>query len=168
MTIAPGQHELYAQFGIAAETAQMLETEAGNFVLAYMSLVFKPGQITEEQRGLLSSIVDNLNHSTLGRVLKSVKGSATFDQCFLSTVEQALERRNYLTHHFFRSHNFSIYSEEGRKAMMEELRGIQGELARAHAMLAAASSALMGLTGLGNVTCEQVQKLIAKGKRVGI
>ena len=168
MNIPADQYELYAQFGIAAETAQTLETEAGNFLLAYLGLVFKPGQITEEQRDLLRSVVDDLNHKTLGRLLKSVKGLATFDQRFLSTIEAALERRNFLTHYFFRPHNFAIHSEEGRKAMIEELKRVQEELSLARAMLSAASSALMGLTGLGSVTDAQVQELLAEGKRIGI
>jgi len=168
MSIPSDQYDLYAQFGIAAEKAQTLELEAGNFVLAYLGLFFKPGQITEEQREFLSSLVDDMNHKTLGRLLKSIKGLATFDQHFISTVESALERRNYLTHHFFRSHNFAIHSEEGRRGMIEELRKIQEEFTLAHAMLSAASGALQGLVGLPHVTEEQIQKLVAEGRRVEI
>ena len=168
MSIPSDQYDLYAQFGIAAEKAQTLELEVGNFVLTYLGLFFKPGQITEEQREFLSSLVDNMNRNTLGRLLKSIKGLATFDQSFLSTVESALERRNYLTHHFFRSHNFAIYSEEGRRGMIEELRKIQEGFSLAHAMLSAASGALQGHTGLPRVTEEQIQKLVAEGRRVEI
>lgn len=168
MSIPPDQYDLYAQFGIAAEKAQTLELEAGNFVLTYLGLFFKPGQITEEQREFLSSIVDEMNHKTLGRLLKSIKGLATFDQSFLSAVERALERRNYLAHHFFRSHNFAIYSEEGRRGMIEDLRNIQEELSLAHAMLSAAAGALQGHTELPRVTEEQIQKLVAEGRRVEI
>jgi hypothetical protein len=168
MSIPPDQYDLYAQFGIAAEKAQTLELEAGNFVLTYLGLFFKPGKTTEEQRGFLCSLVDDMNHKTLGRVLKSIKGLATFDQSFLTGVEGALERRNYLTHHFFRRHNFAIYSEQGRKAMIEELREIQEEFDLAYAMLSAASGALQGHTGLPHVTEEQIQKLVAEGRRIEI
>ena len=74
MSMPSDQHDLYAQFGIAAEKAQTLELEAGNFVLTYLGLFFKPGQITEEQREFLSNLVDDMNHKTLGRLLKSIKG----------------------------------------------------------------------------------------------
>lgn len=168
MSIPSDQYDLYAQFGIAAEKAQTLELEAGNFVLTYLGLFFKPGQITEEQRQFLSSLVDDMNHKTLGRLLKSIKGLATFDQSFLSAVERALERRNYLAHRFFRSHNFAIYSEEGRRGMAEELMKIQEELGLAHAMLSAASGALRGHTGLPEVTEEQIQKLVAEGRKIEI
>jgi hypothetical protein len=168
MSIPSDQYDLYAQFGIAAEKAQTLELEAGNFVLTYLGLFFKPGQITEQQREFLSSLVDDMNHKTLGRLLKSIKGLATFDQNFLDTVESALERRNYLTHHFFRAHNFAIHSEAGRRGMIEELRKIQEEFGLAQAMLSAASGALQGLTGLPRVTEEQIKKLVAEGRRVEI
>jgi len=168
MSIPPDKYDLYAQFGIAAEKAQTLELEAGNFVLSYLGLFFKPDQITDEQREFLSSLVDDMNHKTLGRLLKSIKGLATFDQSFLSTVESALERRNYLTHHFFRAHNFAIYGEEGRRSMIEELKKIQEEINLAHAMLSAASGALRGHTDLPDVTEEQIQKLVSEGRRVEI
>ncbi len=168
MSIPSDQYDLYAQFGIAAEKAQTLELEAGNFVLTYLGLFFKPGQITEEQRQFLSSLVDDTNRKTFGRLLKSIKGLATFERSFLDAVESALERRNYLAHHFFRSHNFAIYSEEGRQGVIEELKKIQEEISLAHAMLSAASGALQGHTGLPHVTEEQVQKLVAEGRRVEI
>src|SRR5713101_2524932 len=162
------QYDLYAQFGIAAEKAQTLEVEAGNFVLTYLGLFFKPGQITEEQREFLSSLVDDMNHKTLGRLLKSIKGLGTFDQGFLATVERALERRNYLTHHFFRSHNFAINSAEGRRTMIAELKNIQEELGLALAHLSAASSSLQGLTGWGKAIDERVQEIIRDGRRIEI
>jgi hypothetical protein len=168
MSIPSDQYDLYAQFGIAAEKAQTLELEVGNFVLTYLGLFFKPGQIAEEQRQFLSSLVDDMNHKTLGRLIKSIKGLSTFDQRFLDTVESVLERRNYLTHHFFRYHNFAIYSEQGKRGMIEELKKIQEELSLAHAMLSAASGALQVHTGLPRVTEAQIQKLVAEGRRVEV
>lgn len=168
MSIQSEKHELYAQFGIAAEKAQTLETAAANFVLTYLGLLFEPGKITPDQREFLRSIVDDINHKTLGSILKNLKELATFDQTFIATVEEALERRNYLTHHFFRSHNFAIYSEEGRRVMIEELRNIQEEFCRAVAMLSAASGSLQGFTELPRVTEEQIQKLVAEGRRIEI
>ena len=53
----------------------------------------------------------------------------------IKIVDEALERRNYLTPHFFRSHNFALYSEEGRKMMTAELKEIQAQLNVAHRML---------------------------------
>jgi len=51
-----------------------------------LALTFQAA-ITEEQREFLSSLVEDMNHKTLGRLLRSIKGLATFDQSFLSAVE---------------------------------------------------------------------------------
>jgi hypothetical protein len=56
--------EVYAEFGLAAEKGQMLEVEAGNFCLAYIALFFKPNQITDEQREMLRSVVNDLNRKS--------------------------------------------------------------------------------------------------------
>jgi len=41
MSMPADQYELYAEFGIAAEKAQVLELEAGNVALLYIALIFK-------------------------------------------------------------------------------------------------------------------------------
>jgi hypothetical protein len=160
--------EVYAEFGLAAETGQTLEVEVGNFCLAYIGLFFKPDQITDEHREMLRSVVNDLNRKTLGKLVKMIKTSATFDQTFLAVVEAALERRNYLIHHFLRSNNLAINSVEGRRTMIAELKKIQGELSLALAHLSAASSALLGLTGCGESIDERVQKIIKDGWRIKI
>ena len=164
----PDQYELYAEFGIASEKAQLLEIEAGNYVLAFLGIFFKPDKISNEQRDFLKNLIDDMNHATLGKLLKSVKGLAEFDESFLKLFDAALEQRNYLAHHFFRSHNFAIYSADGRKVMIEELKSIQRQLDIAHASLSAASTCLNKISGLPTVTDEQLKKWTEQGKRVGI
>jgi hypothetical protein len=41
MSIPADQYELYAEFGIAAEKAQVLEVAAGNVALSYLALFVK-------------------------------------------------------------------------------------------------------------------------------
>jgi hypothetical protein len=50
MSMPADQYELYAEFGIAAEKAQVLELEAGNVALLYIALIFKSEEIGHEQR----------------------------------------------------------------------------------------------------------------------
>ena len=42
--------ELYFEFGRAAEMAQVMETEAGNLALVYVSMFVDTSKITDEQR----------------------------------------------------------------------------------------------------------------------
>jgi hypothetical protein len=48
MSMPADQYELYAEFGIAAEKAQVLELEAGNVALLYIALIFKSEEIGHE------------------------------------------------------------------------------------------------------------------------
>jgi hypothetical protein len=57
-----------------------------------------------------------------------VTGDREVIQNELKVIDEALERRNYLTHHFFRSHNFALYGEKGRETMTAELKGIGEKL----------------------------------------
>ena len=160
-------YQLYAEFGIAAEKAQVLEIDAGNVALGYLALFFvKPGEVSAEQSKMFRSVVDDLNRKTLGTVLRHVKSSLNFDARILEIVDRALERRNYLTHKFFRTHNFAICSAEGRKAMIAELQEIQAQLEQGRQILYAISENLDTLAGRSNSATETAQRLAARGKKV--
>lgn len=77
------------------------------FVAAFVNT----DQITSEEQEMFRGLVDDVNRKTLGALLKAVKRLGTLDQSILEAVDDALERRNYLSHGFFRSHNFAILSE---------------------------------------------------------
>ena len=109
MDVPPDLYELYAEFGMAAEKAQVLEVEAGNVGLAFLAIFVKPGErITEERREFFRQIVEDANRQNLGKLLRVVKSIGTYSNSMITTIDKALERRNYLTHHFFRTHNFAI------------------------------------------------------------
>jgi len=161
-------YELYAEFGLAAEKAQALEVEAGNVGLAFLSAFVGTNQITEEDRARFRGLVDDANRKTLGTLLKVIKSLGRFDQSILDAIDEALERRNYLMHKFFRYHNFAICSEAGRKRMIEELREIQRKLALAHAMLHGISCTLVALAGRPAGSEELEAQFICEGDRVDI
>lgn len=58
--VPPDLQELYAQVGIACEIAQVVEVEAGNLALAYLTLFVKPGQ---EVTPAVSSSLTGLKHN---------------------------------------------------------------------------------------------------------
>jgi hypothetical protein len=169
MTIPPDQHDLYAEFGVAAEKAQALEIAAGNVALSFLAVWVKKDEITPEVSEFFRSIVDDCNRSTLGKLLKQIKSIGSFDDAIIRAVDEALERRNYLVHKFFRTHNFAISSEDGRREMRTELREIQIKLDYAHALLVGISGVLDQLGELDHsgdkILLEELQ---ARGKRVDI
>ena len=92
----------------------------------------------------------------------------SFDDLIITRIDEALDRRNYLTHHFFRTHNFALFSEEGRKLMMEELIEIGKKLDLAQQMLEAISSILLQISGRDGLNKEMELQLRARGKGVDI
>jgi len=69
------------------------------------------------------------------------------DDNIIATVNDALEKRNYLTHKFFWKHNFAIRSVEGRKIMLAEIREIQESLSLAHTVLTDMTDSLRQVDG---------------------
>jgi hypothetical protein len=166
--MAADPYELYAEFGIAAEKAQLLEVDCGNIALFYLAFLFK-NEMHDGHRKMFRRILDDCDRSTLGKLLRQVKSIGEFDDTILTVVDEALERRNYLMHNFFRTHNFAILSETGRQLMIEELKQIQGKLDLARRMLLAVSGLLEKLSGLDDVPREiadQVQRIQQEGKRI--
>jgi hypothetical protein len=169
MSTAPDEYEVYAEFGMAAEKAQVLEVAAGNVALSYLTFFYNTDKISSEVSEMFHCVIDDLNQKTLGRLLAYVKSTATHDDVILRTIDDALEKRNYLMHHFFRTHNYAFFSVEGRQAMIDNLKEIRSKLALAVDMLNAISAGTDMLAGRDRALDENVDKeLRAKGKRVRI
>jgi len=173
MINSDGLGDLYYEFGRAAEMAQSMETEAGNLVLVYATMLVNTSKITDEQRELFRALLQDVNERTFGNLLRRVQKMVQIDDSILVILNKALEKRNYLMHEFFRKHNFAIHSVEGRKAMLADLREIQKSLSQALATLQAMRESLNQLlTKLfgRNVLSEKTLTLtlMAEGRRVDI
>jgi hypothetical protein len=162
-------NDLYAEFGRAAEKAQVLEVEAGNVALAYHALRIGMKQSVDDTlRAELQAVMDDVNRKTLGTVLNQIKSIMGFDDAILTAIDDALERRNYLMHKFFRNHNFAIFHADGIDSMIVELKQIQSKLDRALAMLTAISEILLQMAGYGGLSEEAAKALQARARRVDI
>ncbi len=120
------RHELYAKYGIAAEAAQLFETELGTLLLGLRGLdegwhILPDGEAARE-------VLDEIDRSTLGRLLHSLKRHIKIEGDLEEGFSSALEARNRLMHGFFERHNFKIQTEDGRRAMIADLDALHGEL----------------------------------------
>lgn len=158
--------ELYFEFGRTAEMAQVMETEAGNLALTFVSLVFDPSKITDEERQFFKALIDDVNSRTFGNLLKTIRKIGSVSEGIEKTINEALEKRNYLVHKFFRNHNIQINSEDGRKEMRIELEGIYEILNRAHATLSGMTDTLNQIFDRPNISEKEVIERINKGKRI--
>jgi hypothetical protein len=172
MSSSDDLREVYYEFGRAAEMAQVMETEAGNLALVYSTMLVGTSKITDEQREFFRALLQDVNTRTFGNLFRQVQRMGQIDDGIIATVNDALEKRNYLTHKFFRRHNFAIHSVEGRRTMLADLREIQGALSLAHATLSAMTGSLSQLLAKlfgRNVLSEQeALALMAEGRRVDI
>lgn len=166
--LSPDLYDLYARFGIASEAAQVQEMEAGNLAIAYLAVIVDTAKITPAETEVLRAVINDLNRKTVGAMFRLLKEFSTIDQAIRDILDKALERRNYLTHRFFRTHNFAIQSEAGRAAMIEELDQILADLQMGHQMLDAMTNSALALRGLRTDISGAVEKFVRRGKRIDL
>ena len=120
------RHELYAKFGIAAEAAQLFETDLGTLLLCLRAL--DNGWHLVPDGEAARQVVDEIDRSTLGRLLHNLKRHIKIEGDLEEGFMSALAARNQLSHGFFEKHNFKIQTEEGRREMIADLDRLHGEL----------------------------------------
>ena len=160
--------DLYAKFGRAAEMAQVMELEAGNLALAYALIAFDVEDLTNDQKRFLKSLSEDVDRRTFGNLVSLLKKSMDIDQTIEVAIDSALEKRNYLTHRFFRAHNFAIHSAEGRATMADELSDLYDAFSFVHTILHGMTHTLNALFGNPNISEEQAKKFLEEAKRVEI
>ena len=131
-----------AEYGLASEMAQSLETECGTLLLTFAIRGFSSGSITDEHRGLFREAEAAVQKMTLGALLFRIKKTMPFTLLPWATIDDAKDKRNYLAHHFFRFHNFAVYSESGRSGMVMELVDMRTRFHNARSAVSDAITAL--------------------------
>lgn len=135
------REDVYAKFGLTAEVAQLFETELGTLLLA------REGE--EREWHLKASpekaaeFYEKLNRMTLGQILAKLRDCLDFDGRVARSFEIALNARNCLNHGFFERHNFAIFDDAGRTAMIDELEKMHSELVDAYEIAQPAASQLV-------------------------
>ena len=119
------RHELYVKYGIAAEAAQLFETELGTLLLCLRAL--DEGWHVVPDGEAATQVLASIDRSTLGRLLHDLRRHITIEGELEEGFLSALEARNRLMHGFFERHNFRIQTEEGRRVMTLDLDRLHGE-----------------------------------------
>ena len=132
------REELYAKFGITAEGDQLFETELGTLLLCSQAL--EQGWHVAPDGEKARVALDEINRSTLGRLLTTLKGHVRLEDGLEDRFASALKARNRLIHGFYERHNFEIQTGEGRDAMIDDLEGANEELFQAWRIAGAMTS----------------------------
>ena len=111
-----GEKDVFTFFGLAAFTGQCLEKGLVLFAMSYKLL---DENVLEKSE--LLSICDSLNSKTFGRLLNTVKSRVDIPEPIIQKLDESLEKRNWLVHHFFHDRAAHFADNEGRKQMIKEL-----------------------------------------------
>jgi hypothetical protein len=110
------EKEVYAFFGLAAYSAQVLEKGLVNLVVTFRTFGLS---IT---RAEFDVIFDAHDSRTLGQLLRAARDQhIPIPDETDKLLARALERRNYLNHDFFADHAGHFMTERGRSTMIRRL-----------------------------------------------
>ena len=122
---------IFACFGSAAQHSQFFEVALGEFLMVYNKIFRKSLTLND-----LEAIETRLGKKTIGALLQEFRKYVTIDNGRIEQyLDDALVKRNFLMHHFFRVRQEEFITENGRMGMLKELVNIEIELKRATTLI---------------------------------
>jgi hypothetical protein len=115
--------EVYARFGLAVYFAQALEHGIANALLV-VDLIPKRRHLApskEEWAAEVDAFMDHHFEDTMGRLINSLGSIATLGVDLESLLRNALRKRNWLVHDYFRERAEVFMSNTGRQEMLKEI-----------------------------------------------
>ena len=141
---------VYAHFGLAMYFVQVLEHALANTMVSAELLPRRTERPVpkKEWEAEFDAFMNEQYQQTLGRLIRALKNGTSVPSDLEGLLTEALEKRNYLTHHYFRERAEAFMSWEGREKMIEELQGAQKLFTDADARLTAVERPLREKYGL--------------------
>jgi len=141
---------VYAHFGLAMYLAQVLEHGLANALMSAELLPRRAGKPVprKEWEAEFDAFMDQQYQQTLGRLIRALRGSTSVPPDLEGLLAEALERRNFLAHHYFRERAEVFMSFAGREKMIEELQRAQKLFDEADARLTEVAKPLRERYGL--------------------
>lgn len=108
--------EIYARYGLAMYFAQCLERG----IAITLATVYGPGpsRITKHE---LDALLESHFEATLGKLLTRLRQHVAVSDTLDAKLRTALDRRNWLAHHYFWERSGHFMTENGRSKMLAEL-----------------------------------------------
>lgn len=115
--------EIYANFGLAIYHAQCLEHALVN-ALVFIDLI--PNQresmnSSEEWAARVDSFMDSKFELTLGKMIRALAAVTSVGSQLHQQLAEALAKRNWLVHHYFRERSEAFLTTYGRASMLADL-----------------------------------------------
>jgi len=148
--------DVYAHFGLAIYKANVLEHGLTNAMLYASMAAGRLPTVTDFDAFLTAKFV-----KTLGALIRDLKTHVTVDATLEETLKEALTKRNWIAHHYFRERSETFMSDRGCRSMIAELESAQNLFERADRALDDVSKPLADRIG---VTEERLQAYVAQVK----
>jgi hypothetical protein len=115
--------EVYARFGLAVYFAQVLELGLVN-ALIFLHLIPSRrhrARSRDEWGAVVNTFIDRHFEATMGHLIKNLRDVTQVDTDLERLLSDALKRRNWLVHDFFRERATNFVSASGRQQMLTEI-----------------------------------------------
>ena len=124
--------EVYSHFGLAIYLAQVLEHAIVN-ALVYCDLF--PNRKPSHTRVDFDLFMDKNFAKTMGQIINNFRQFVSIPPDLESLLIEALNKRNWLVHRYFRERAKEFIKEEGREKMLVELLEAQALFKKADHVL---------------------------------
>ena len=131
-TMDSAQHDehvktVYAHFGLALFLAQVLEHGLVNALVFVALLPARAGNPVPRKQweDEYESFYERNFETTLGKMIHNLKEATSIPSDLEAVLAEALGRRNFLAHNYFRERDVEFLTEEGREKMIKELQEAQ-------------------------------------------
>jgi len=111
--------EVYARFGLAMYQAQCLERQLA--ILLTTKYGPDPQRMTRTQ---YNDLFESFFSKTLGTLISHLRKTVDIPDNLELTLTEALNKRNWLAHHYFWKRAGQFMTERGRMSMIHELQVI--------------------------------------------
>ena len=115
--------EVYARFGLAVYFAQVLEHGIVN-ALVVVDLIPPRRHLArskDEWEAAVDAFMGRHFEHTMGRLMKDLRSVTTIPAHLDGLLKQALKKRNWLAHEFFRERATEFLTSTGREQMLAEV-----------------------------------------------
>nr|WP_321497999.1 hypothetical protein [uncultured Methanolobus sp.] len=150
--------DIYAHFGLAVYFSQCIERTISISLVTVFNIDVK--NMTREKYDY------ELGHNfkkTLGSLLNEVQKSKAIDENFQAELFEVLDKRNWITHHYFWDRAIQMMSEEGQLSMIDELREIADRFQKIDTQLMEVLQDWRRIKGISDEIVEEIlQDLISK------
>lgn len=162
--------EVYARFGLAVYHAQVLEHGLVN-ALVVLGLIPSRRHLArspDEWSAEVDAFMDRHFEATMGRVMKNLRDMTQISGDLETLLRDALTKRNWLVHDFFRERATEFMSFTGREQMLDEVGECRDLFQDADQRLEAIVTPLRNRAGITDEVIErEYRRMLAESKGDG-